>query len=64
MNSLIDKIDFITKDEYDKFKEKYTIFQAYTLGNYVMLTQREDSFFSIYCIANYFKRNYKKSQLF
>jgi hypothetical protein len=64
MNSLIDKIDFITKDEYDKFKEKYTIFQAYTLGNYVMLTQREDSFFSIYCIANYFKRSYKKSQLF
>jgi hypothetical protein len=64
MKSLIDTTEFITKEEYSKFKEKYSMYQAYPLDNFVILSRREDPFFSIYNIAHHFEKKYKKSKLF
>lgn len=64
MSYLIENSDVITKQQYDDNEDKYIPYQKYPLGDHYILTENKKPFFSIYDIANFCKKRYKKDKLF
>jgi hypothetical protein len=64
MSYLIENSDVITKKTFEEDEDRYIPYQKYTLGEYLILTENKKPFFSIYDIANFCKKRYKKDKLF
>lgn len=64
MSYLIENSLVVHKKEYEEDEAKYSSYESYPLGEYLILTENDRPFFSLYDIANYCKKHYKNDKLF
>jgi len=63
-NSYIQKTEFISKFHYESNKDRYKEYEKYPLEDKIIISKNENPFVSLYDIAFFCKKKYKKNKLF